>query len=535
MSDLSQLSDADVLRMLGEPNRQTPPKVVPRMDTETAAREGAAAAAAEEPSNPVVGLGSVEQRIINGGAQGFLKARKALSPGDSNVDTAINDLAAEQTDNSIRDKAYAKQNPNAFALGESLPSLPVGGGVVPSFLKGMVPGLAEYGTPDEKLREGSVGGLATSAGATLGRVGAGFLNPNLSRVQRETLTEGRARGIHPRLSAVTGSPTLERFEDWSSRMPVGAGVMDAFNQANTRGFNRTGAESMGQNVDAAGQVGPEVFARAKRDIGAVFDQVNAIPNPGGVPPIVVGPNVATAAANVLHRQTLRLTPDQTLSRVAQDALNAAQNGGRMTGESYQALRSELTNAKYAAFSAGDGKTGQDYTILLDALDHAADGSLRQMGRPDLADSLLAARDQYANFKTLETGRVAEGGNINPARVAQSVRTNNPDAFRTGRTDGTPLGFLARWSEQFPQLRSGSQTAERQAVGNMVRNPGEAENLIGSVASPIIAKMTTSPVVTRIPAVIGGTPVGRAAETIAEPTIAGSVQSLIRRFMRPQTP
>lgn len=536
LKNASELSDADLIRMLGDPNRDTPSRITGTLpDSPARTREAAASTAADEPSDPLVGLGSITQRIINGGAQGFLEAKKAFSPGDRNVDTAISDLASEQTDNSIRDKAYAKQNPGAFFFGESLPSLPVGGGVIPSFLKGVLPGAVSYGTPQERAREGITGGVATSAGSTLGRMAGGFLNPNLSRVQRETLTEGRARGINPRLSQVTGSPTIERFEDWSSRMPVGAGVMDEFNQTNMKGFNRAGAESMGQAPDSAGQVGPEVFARAKRDIGAVFDQVDAMPNPGGVPPLVLGPEVASAANNVLHRQTLRLTPDATLSRIATDALNATQHGGRMTGESYQALHSELTNAKYAAFAAGDGKTGQDYANLLDALDNSADNSMRQMGRADLADQLQNARAQYGNFKTLSTGRVAEGGNINPARVAQAVRTNNPDAFRTGRTDGSPLGFLARWAELFPALRGGSQTAERQAVGNMARNPGELENLVGSVASPIIAKTTTAPVLTRIPATIGGTPVGRAAETIAEPTIAGSVQSLIRRFMRPQTP
>lgn len=533
MGDLTRFSDADILRMLGEPNRETPPRISStRPDTPAATREAAASTAADEPSDPLIGLGSVMTKIVNGGAQGFLKARNAISPGDRNVDTAINDLAAEQTDNSIRDRAYAKENPGAMAFGESLPTLPVGGGAVPSFLKGTIPGLASYGSGQEKLREGVVGGTATAAGSALGKAAGGFLNPDLSAVERATLQEGRARGIQPRLSQVTRSPTIERFEDWSSRMPVGAGVMDEFNLQNTRGFNRAGAESMGQNVDSAGQVGPEVFANAKRATAVPFQQVDALQ---GLPIDVTSPQVAAAAQNVLHRQTLRLSPDGALSKVAQDALLAAQNGGRMTGESYNALRSELTNASHQAFAAGDGKTGTDYKILLDAIDEAADRSLRGMGRADLADSLQMARDQFGNYQTLKQGRVAEGGNINPARVAQAVRTNNPDAFRTGRTDGSPLGFLARWAELFPMLRSGSQTAERQAVGNMVRNPGELENLTGAVASPIIAKATTSPLVTGIPARIGGTPVGRAAEIAAEPTVAGSVQSLIRRFMRPQTP
>lgn len=557
--DLTQIPTEELIRMRaaagagpGEPYsvRPLPPTADPNRGL---SREAAASAAFEEPSSPMIGLGRGLQQIMDTGTEGFLNLQDQRDPV---IQEAIAGFDAGKREDKTAYDAYARESPWAAGFGETLPYLAASGGVIPSFIKGMGLGsvMSDSGT-EERARSAVVNGGITAIGNTAGRMAGGFLNPALSRVERETLREGRARGVHPRLSQVTKNPDIERLEDWSARMPLGAGVMDAHETANRQGFNRTAAESMGQQPDSAGQVGPEVFAQAQRDMRAIFNEVDRLPNVRGAPtpmsvprnpattqpgpgtamapPIVVGPNVATAAAEALRQQTMQLTPDPVLTRIAEEALNAAQQGGRMTGEAYQKLHHELTNASFRAFNGSDPASGRAFAALRDAIDESADTSLRQMGRGDLADQLKTVRQQYANFKTLETGRVAEAGNVSPPRVAQALRTNNPDAFRTGRTDGTPLGFMGRWAELFPGLRAGSQTAERQAVQQVATDPWTLLTLGAPAAG--IAKATTSPVVTALPARMGGTAAGHAAEVVAEPAISGSIQGFLRRIMRPQTP
>lgn len=518
-------------------------------------RETAASVAAEEPSNPVIGLGRRLDKIKRGGTQGFLKLREAMAPEDPAIKDAIAGFDAEGRENDLAYGAYARENPAAAGFGESLPTLPMGGGLLSLPAKASIPGLVSEGNVEDRLMLGGIDAVSAGVGNSLGRVAGGYVNPNLSRVQRDTLTQGRARGIYPRLSQVTKNRDLEGMEDWSGRMMAGRHVMGSFEDANARGFNSIAAESMGQRADAAGQLGPEVFAQAKRDMQDIFQQVDrlpdvpptatpmssprvydGIPRPSGRtggPPIVLGPDVANAAMEVLRQQSMQLTPDPVLTRIANEAMGASQNGWRMTGESYQALHHELTNASHNAFNAGDPKSGRAFAALRDAIDQAADTSLRNIGRGDLADQLQTVRQQYANFKTLETGRVAEGGNVSPPRVAQALRTNNPDAFRTGRNTGQPLDFIARWAELFPQLRAGSQTAERNAMSDVATGTINLATL--GIPAATVAKTTTSPWITGFPARYGGTAAGQAAETVIDPTISGSVQSFMRRILRPQTP
>src|SRR5690606_38604069 len=141
---------------------------------------------------------------------------------------------------------------------------------------------------------------------------------------------------------------------------------------------------------------------------------------------------------------------------AQQAKTLAANKARIDGEAYQLIRSGLSEASFDA----SGTNRVLYGKLLEALDDSADASLRASGHAALADSLKTVRPQYGNLKVLEKGAVAEAGNVSPARVASTLRSKNPAAFREGRLEGNQLFDIARMGEAFKPLRAGSPTYER---------------------------------------------------------------------------
>lgn len=561
MTDISKISDEELLGLIGASQGGGPQ--VDRSSIPPSDREVATRAARVDTSNPIVaGARHVADKVVSGGAQGYLGVRKLFSPNDPAIDTAQADLAASEGKKDTYYKAFAGEHPMGTEVGEVLPQLPLsGGGLVSAGLKSAIPGLLSYGNADERAANGVMGAGAGMVGNAVSRVTGRFLNPPLSAAQRRTLAEGRDMGLNPRLSQVTESPGLADLEDWAGQMPFGSAVMGAHNRANTTAINRGAANSMLQPPDEAGRVGESVFQNARNDLGGVFRRITELDRANGGATIQLGSGVSAppggaritpqgatpglqpspltdAADEVLRRQGVLMPQGQNrqaidMATMLRDA--SMQNGAAMTGEQYQASRSLLTRLQHEAFSGGDAESGHAYERLLGALDDMADTSLRRAGRMDLADELQAARPAYGNMKLLERGRVSQGGDVTADRVAQAQRTQNPSAFRQGNIPG-PLGTIGRWGEQFPPLGRGSQTAGREATGRMVRQPGELENIVGAVASPVLAKLSTSPIVTRIPATIGGTAVGKAAETVLPPIANAGVQSYFRRlFTRPQTP
>jgi hypothetical protein len=207
--------------------------------------------------------------------------------------------------------------------------------------------------------------------------------------------------------------------------------------------------------------------------------------------------------------------------LAQQAQRMASMKGRIDGEAYQLIRSNLTDAAHTAFAAGSSQQGKAYQSLLSALDDSAEASLKAIGRDGLAKSLRETRPLYANLKMLERGTVAEAGNVSPAKVAGAMRTQNPKAFREGMTSG-PLDDIARFGESFKPLQAGSPTAERLMTSSPLS--------LAAFAGPayLAAKATTSPLATWYPRHAGGTLPAEIVAALANPATRAAALSLLQR-------
>lgn len=429
--------------------------------------------------------------------------------------------AAQQQSN---DAAYAqlqKARPMATAIGETAPYLAVPGSASVPATAAITGAIAasKYGTPQERGQAALTDASGALIGSMLGKVAGKVIAPvsDNSQTRQAALEAANRIGYKPRMSELTGSRYAAALEDMAAQTPGGAGVMAEFTAKNNQALNRAAASSIGE---AANEMTPRVFAKAADRLGKVFNEIKALPGKQ----IAINQNVATAADDVL-RQANKMIPsqrDESLINLAEQAKALANTKGKIDGEAYQLARSGLSDAAFDA----TGTNSKLYGQLLRALDDSAEQSLKANGNEKLAEALRTVRPQYANLKTLEKGATAEGGNVSAARVASTLRTNNPSAFREGRMEGNPLYDISLIGESLKPLNQGSQTYARQTTSSLL------DTLLKAPVAYAAAKATTSPVMTFIPEQLAKRPLlneaSKGAAAIANPTTRALAALLAQR-------
>lgn len=517
----SDAGDVQAATVLAREMRQMLLGVNPSLATPPDRREEAGRMAAEDVGAveaAEIGAGRKVSQLGAGVRQAFLGLPSYPMTADLN-ERERRKLSAEQEDQGIAYSALQKKRPIATALGEASPyvAVPASSGVLPAAATVAAIEGAEYGTPGQRASRAAIGGLTTLGGGYAGRFIGNLVSPVSAKAAGEThqaaLDALERIGGRPTLGESTGNAAVRGLEDYVSRAPGGSSVMRRFQQGNQQAVNRAAAESIGE---AADELSPEVFARAAQRIGKVFNDIKALPGRQ----IQLGPDVVTAADEVLRQQAKMLPhqQDQNLIKIARDAKALATNKGRIDGETYQLQRSGLSDA---AFDATVGTNKQLYGRLLEAIDDSADASLRAAGNDALADALKTARPQYANLKLLERGATAEAGQVSPARVASTMRTDNPASYRRGKFVGQPLDDVARIGETLKPLRAGSPTFEREAFSN------PASLFFNWLWSAPLAHAVTSPLVTVYPRTLGNTTAARAAGEIVNPSTRATVAAALQ--------
>ena len=449
---------------------------------------------------------------VKAGVQQAYNALPAYPLLEQDNQRAKDALAAEQ---GTKDRLFvplAKEHPVSTAVGEAAPyaAIPASAGVLPAAATVGAIEASKYGTPGERTGRGVIGAGSTFIGGAAANAAAKVVAPVTAKAARPAhqgaLEAAERIGMKPTLGESTGSAFIRRMEDAAARTPGGAGVMAEHEAANAVARNRAAARSIGEEAD---ELTPEVFSRAAQRIGQVFEDIKATGSE-----IRVGPAVAAAADDVLRQQKKMLPTQQdaNLIKIAEQARWAAQNRGRIDGETYQLTRSGLSDAAFDA----TGTNKVLYGKLLKAMDDSADASLRAAGKVELADALQTARPQWANLKILEKGGTAEAGNVSAPKVASTMRTNNPGAFRRGRYVGDEMGDIATVGEGLKSLQAGSPTYERGA------------SLLNALWAYPIAKVATSPVATIYPRTIGKTAAARGAAAALEPSGRAAVAAALQQ-------
>lgn len=474
-----------------------------------------------------ISAGRTGDKVVSGMKQLALGAVNEYGP-KSFADAAGTELENLRTSEAGKDAAFgalADKRPITTALGQAVPymAIPATSGVLPMALGAGALGASQYGDADQRLRKAAVDTGAALVGGVTGHAVGKLFAPASKSAMTETRTAAldaaKRLGVKPRLSEITGNPFTARVEDYAARMPGGAGRMADFAADNQAAINRAAGRSIGEVAD---DLSPRVFASARDRLGKVFEDIKALKNVTvngrQVLPVQINKTVGSVADDVLRQQgkMIKGQADEQLISIAKQAKALASNSGRIDGETYQLVRSGLSDAAFDATGTNKALYGR----LLKALDDSAEQSLRQGGQGRLADALKAARPQYGNLMVLEKGATAEGGNISAKRVASTLRTNNPAAFREGRMAGNPLYDVARVGEGMTPLRAGSQTAERQAMNDVL------SLAVNAPLSWLGARATTSPLINNYALWATRSPTMGLLGKVADPAARGGIMGLL---------
>jgi hypothetical protein len=422
---------------------------------------------AQKPQGPAAvaeEVGPVQAAMIGGGrmATRIGQGIQQLYYGATGNEKASEELRQRVADEEAIYRPLAERRPLATGIGEALPSLaiPVAGaanaaGVVGrSVLAAALPEALRYGSAEERAKRGAVAAAGGAAGAGLGLGVSRLLQPvrGVAGASPEALAAAERIGFKPTAAQATQNPALANFENYLLRSPGGSGRMQAIQDANQTAINRAGARAMGENADTAGET---VFAAARDRIGSEFQRLQNVTAPQ------LGQDFMSSLVKIDSANVARGPfANKQVSQLVDKGLDLAAQG-KLSGQAYKEIHTELANASRTAFRAGDATLGQALKTVRESLDDAAKASLSKADQ----EAWDTVRKQWTAFKALSKSNVAEGGNISAPRAAAAVRQMGPQ-LRTGQMSGD-LADVARVGEAFKSVQNpnSGQLAQQMLFGN----------------------------------------------------------------------
>jgi hypothetical protein len=357
------------------------------------------------------------------------------------------------------------------------------------------------------------GGQLAGRGATLGaRALSGLMVGGA-----QGAVYGADEGITLSAGQATGNKGMQYLES-----ELGKGAAADLMERQSEEFTGAVLRRIGVTANRAT---PEVVEGAYRAIGQQFDNLAMVTNT---------PFDTTLQNNLLNVAADYVSNAGTPAPVVENMVNriselAQQNGGRLTGQAYQEMRSTIGRLAQAA----EPTTRMALRELQEALD---DGVERHLNGQTL-QAWQAARRAYQNFLVVEkavtsAGEKAAAGLITPAQIRTAAVNQNRRAFAFGAND---FANLARAGIQTMTPLPQSGTAPRLAAAAMGSIPaamGAAVGAPGGLPGMIAGGMAGA----AIPRVIGGamlSPPGRAL--LSNQLFAGPQAGIVERSIRAAAP
>jgi hypothetical protein len=401
----------------------------------------------------LIGAGRGTDKLVQGVRQGY-----NWMTGDQ---ATLDRMKADEAEKDRLYRPLQEARPVATGIGEMAPAVAAGfmtGGssVAAGAASAGLPSLLSYGTPEERLKRGTVDAFMGGTGAKAGQMVARVLKPagvGAAGVSDDALAAAQRIGYKPMPSQIANNQGMAAFENYLQKTPGSSGLMQKAVNANQTALNRAGAKAMGETADSLDE---GVFAAAKSRVGSEFERLGEITKP------VLGDDFINTLAKIESSNSARgAFASKEVKGLIDKGLDLAAKGD-LDGVAYKEIRSELSNEASKAFKAGDSSLGQAYKALRNSLDKAAKGSLSEADQK----AWDAARSQWDAFKTLSKSNVAEAGSVSAARTAAAVRAKNPN-FRTGGLNGE-MADIARVGEAFKSVgnpNSGQLAAQQMLYGN----------------------------------------------------------------------
>lgn len=348
------------------------------------------------------------------------------------------------------------------------------------------------GGPLAQIAAGLAGGLAPAAAAgTANAIRAATASALPASEGAQTLAQQAEQfGIPLKATQVADSKIGKYVDSATGLVPLsGAGKFDI---AQRKAFMGAVADTIGQNADS---VTPQVFAKAKTDTGAIYDDLLSRNN------LTITPELDHKLAAIqdearAYDPSVRSQIDENIKRIRDNA-----QGNVVPGERFKIIDSGLGRAA-ASGTPGGALVGDLQDALREGLNTGMSASDQQL--------LQKANSQWRNIKTIEplvAQASAQDGMISPNALLNRVAATQ--AGKASLATGTrgDLGTLAQIGKRFISEPPNSGTATREAVNKSL-------GAVGNVGTGLLAGHFVSPL----------TGIATAAGTIGS---ARGLQSLIQ--------
>lgn len=343
----------------------------------------------------------------------------------------VSDVLKQAREMSAMDLASDSSNPKTALLANLLGSAPVTIASSPRVLAqaglGAVQGFGSgTGNANDRLDEAAIGGAFGLGGQALAK-GVSRISKGASDLiapeVRKTAQKLKAIGVPVRLSQLMDSKFLSAVDMALSKVPFsGAGKSQ---EAQRKAFTKALSNTFGENADT---ITSDVMGAARDRLSGEYDRLLANQDI---------PIDRQAFAQTLSQLVgdLSLETDGAgaafLAKQAENILNTIDNnGGMLTGKSYQKLRQTLKGAKGTNFSVGQ-------------IQKLVDDAVRNSVPDNIGAQLGDIDSQYRNMKITEKlyGQLQNSsGQIKPETLYNAAKPNISDIAYGG---GGEMGDLAR--------------------------------------------------------------------------------------------
>lgn len=278
---------------------------------------------------------------------------------------------------------------------------------------------------------------------------------------KETAKKLKDMGIPVRLSQLMDSKFLSAIDMAISKVPFSGA--EKSQSAQRAAFTRELSKSFGEDADT---ITPEVLEGAKTRLGEAYGKLL-----GGKDIPLDRKQFAQEISELADE--LGLENDASGTEFIQKQVNNIlttidNNGGKLTGDSYQKLRKTLKAAKGTNYSVGK-------------LQNFLDDKVRESVPDNIASKLGGIDEQYRNMKITEKlyGQLQNSsGQLKPETVYNVAKQNIPNIAYGG---GGVLGDLARGGRQLKPTIPDSGTATQLIGAGALGGAG-----VGALFDPTIA-------------------------------------------------
>lgn len=416
----------------------------------------------QEPEDPgvlaSVGLGF--GRAMDKGLQGVKQAGLTVASAVGSKDADAELQRMKETEQ-LRDEGYAalqRQHPWASLAGESAPMLamPMGGSLKAAAAIGALPGLIEYGTPEEKLTRGAAGAVGSGVGYGIGKAIGAVASPGMkpANSEAERLAKIAAEeGIPLDAAQVTNNPVLQNVKAGLQHLPWTSSGQAAQAQKQGDAYYAALLRKFGEEGAAAT---PDILGDASRRIGGNIEQAAKSAT------LKIDDVFVDKLAEIERKFVRRLPTDQkAVIRSYLDDFTDLIGKGEMPGDVYQATRSELGKLAHET-------DNQTVKFAAKQMQKALDDAFDRQASPEMVAKMGKARAEYAKFSTVNDAvrrSRAQDGRPTPKQVYAQAQSDIPN-FEKGA--GGEFGDLVRAGRQFlPDQIPNSGTAQRQMAMNLL--------------------------------------------------------------------